>query len=56
MGTPECNHYSWLDLNTRYFSHQKLGLPQEAPDADADVVASLVSYLVKPEAYFITGE
>ena len=34
---------------------QRLGLPLEAPDASPDVVASVVSYIVKPEAYFITG-
>jgi len=33
-----------------------LGLPPSAPDAEPDVIASIVSYLVKPEAYFITGQ
>ncbi|TCD62649.1 hypothetical protein EIP91_006602 [Steccherinum ochraceum] len=28
----------------------------EGPDAGPDVVASMVSYLCKPEAYFVTGE
>ncbi|KAH8093146.1 NAD-binding protein [Cristinia sonorae] len=29
---------------------------EDAPDADPEVVASLVSYLCKPEAYFINGQ
>ncbi|TFY68515.1 hypothetical protein EVJ58_g975 [Rhodofomes roseus] len=32
------------------------GLPPDGPDAPPEVVASLVSYLVKSEAYFITGQ
>ncbi|KZT04792.1 NAD-P-binding protein [Laetiporus sulphureus 93-53] len=32
------------------------GLPLKTPDAEPDVIASLVSYLVKPESYFITGQ
>ncbi|KZT68388.1 acetoin reductase family protein [Daedalea quercina L-15889] len=32
------------------------GLPPDGPAAGPEVVASLVSYLVKPEAYFITGQ
>jgi len=36
---------------------QLLGLPPRAlPPASPDVIASLVSYLAKPEAYFITGQ
>lgn len=31
------------------------GIPPHGPSATPDTVASLVSYLVKPEAYFITG-
>ncbi|KAI0072216.1 NAD(P)-binding protein [Panus rudis PR-1116 ss-1] len=31
------------------------GLPPDAPHAYPDVIASLVAYLTKPEAYFITG-
>ncbi|KAJ3477940.1 hypothetical protein NLI96_g10115 [Meripilus lineatus] len=34
----------------------RLGLQPDAPDADPSVIASIVSYLVKPEAYFITGQ
>ncbi|OCH90206.1 NAD-P-binding protein [Obba rivulosa] len=33
-----------------------LGLPPTHPHAEPDVVASIVSYLVKPESYFITGQ
>ncbi|THH03203.1 hypothetical protein EW145_g6446 [Phellinidium pouzarii] len=33
-----------------------LGMPKETSAADADVVASIVSYLAKPEAYFINGQ
>ncbi|OCH91287.1 NAD(P)-binding protein [Obba rivulosa] len=33
-----------------------LGLPPSAPDAEPEVIASIVSYLVKPETYFITGQ
>ncbi|EMD34707.1 hypothetical protein CERSUDRAFT_116895 [Gelatoporia subvermispora B] len=33
-----------------------LGLPSHAPDAEPEVIASIVSYLVKPETYFITGQ
>ncbi|EPS95067.1 NAD-binding protein [Fomitopsis schrenkii] len=32
------------------------GMPPDGPDAGPEVVSSLVSYLVKPEAYFITGQ
>ncbi|KAI0724854.1 hypothetical protein C8Q72DRAFT_877690 [Fomitopsis betulina] len=32
------------------------GLPPDGPSASPEVVSSLVSYLVKPEAYFITGQ
>ncbi|KAF9807465.1 hypothetical protein IEO21_08213 [Rhodonia placenta] len=32
------------------------GLPLDLPDAEPDIVAGLVSYLVKPEAYHITGQ
>ncbi|TCD65277.1 hypothetical protein EIP91_002839 [Steccherinum ochraceum] len=32
------------------------GLPPTAKDAGPEVVASLVSYICKPEAYFITGQ
>ena len=32
------------------------GIPPDGPSATPDTVASLVSYLVKPEAYFITGK
>ncbi|KAI0736289.1 hypothetical protein C8Q72DRAFT_941322 [Fomitopsis betulina] len=35
---------------------QHAGLPPDMPSAGPEVVASLVSYLVKPEAYFITGQ
>ena len=31
-------------------------MPPDGPDAQPEVVASIVSYLVKPEAYFITGK
>lgn len=30
-------------------------MPSDTPVAEEDVVASIVSYLVKPEAYFING-
>jgi len=33
-----------------------IGLPAEPPMAEPEVIASIVSYLVKPEAYFITGQ
>ncbi|KZT00641.1 NAD(P)-binding protein [Laetiporus sulphureus 93-53] len=33
-----------------------IGVPPDGPDAGPEVVASIVSYLVKPEAYFITGQ
>jgi len=32
------------------------GIPVDWPDAGPDVIASVVSYLAKPEAYFITGQ
>jgi len=32
------------------------GLPPDAPDAEPEVVASIVSYLAKPESYFINGQ
>ncbi|OBZ77884.1 Diacetyl reductase [(S)-acetoin forming] [Grifola frondosa] len=32
------------------------GLPTDVPKADPTVIAGLVSYLVKPEAYFVTGQ
>ncbi|OBZ77998.1 Diacetyl reductase [(S)-acetoin forming] [Grifola frondosa] len=32
------------------------GIPTDVPKADPPVVAGLVSYLVKPEAYFVTGQ
>lgn len=35
---------------------QHAGLPPDVPSAGPEVVASLVSYLAKPEAYFITGK
>lgn len=34
---------------------QWIGAPPDGPDAGPEVIASIVSYLVKPEAYFITG-
>lgn len=37
------------------YTTQVAGAPPDAPDAGPEVVASTVSYLVKPEAYFITG-
>lgn len=40
--------------NFRYA--QLFGLPPDAPDAEPEVVASIVSYLAKPESYFINGE
>ncbi|OSX63706.1 hypothetical protein POSPLADRAFT_1139353 [Postia placenta MAD-698-R-SB12] len=33
-----------------------IGAPPDGPDAGPEVIASIVSYLVKPEAYFITGQ
>ncbi|EED79063.1 predicted protein [Postia placenta Mad-698-R] len=33
-----------------------LGIPLDSPEVGPDVIASVVSYLVKPEAYFITGQ
>ncbi|PCH44827.1 NAD(P)-binding protein [Wolfiporia cocos MD-104 SS10] len=33
-----------------------LGLPADAPVGEPEVAASLVSYLAKPESYFITGQ
>ncbi|OCH91284.1 NAD(P)-binding protein [Obba rivulosa] len=33
-----------------------LGLPSNTRDAGPEVIASIVSYLVKPESYFITGQ
>jgi len=38
------------------FSKIVAGAPPDAPDAGPEVVASTVSYIVKPEAYFITGQ
>ncbi|KAI0072217.1 NAD-P-binding protein [Panus rudis PR-1116 ss-1] len=37
-------------------ARKMMGLPLDAPIAGPEVVASLVSYLCKPEAYFITGQ
>ncbi|KAF9813557.1 hypothetical protein IEO21_05489 [Rhodonia placenta] len=33
-----------------------LGIPLDSPEVGPDVIASVVSYLVKPEAHFITGQ
>ncbi|PCH44769.1 NAD(P)-binding protein [Wolfiporia cocos MD-104 SS10] len=33
-----------------------LGVPPDGPDAGPEVVASIVAYLVRPEAHFITGQ
>lgn len=33
-----------------------IGLPPETPTSKADSVASLVSYIAKPESYFITAQ
>ncbi|KAH9949172.1 hypothetical protein B0H21DRAFT_840685 [Amylocystis lapponica] len=41
---------------TRTHSPQLVGYPPDTPDAAPDVVASIVSYLAKPEAYFVTGQ
>lgn len=35
---------------------KEIGLPANVPTGEPEVVASLVSYLIKPEAYFITGQ
>jgi len=32
------------------------GLPLDSPEAGPDTIASIVSYLAKPESYFITGQ
>lgn len=32
------------------------GLPADSPEAGPEVIASIVSYLAKPESYFITGQ
>lgn len=40
--------------NSRYA--QLFGFPPDAPDAEPEVVSSIVSYLAKPESYFINGE
>jgi len=31
-------------------------LPPDSPEAYPDVVGKLVAYLIKPEAYFMTGQ
>lgn len=33
-----------------------VGIPLDTPDAEPEVIAGLVSYLVKPESYHITGQ
>ncbi|CAL1713687.1 unnamed protein product [Somion occarium] len=38
------------------FTKMAMGHPVTSPDAEPDVVASLVSYICKPEAHFITGQ
>ncbi|KZT73884.1 NAD(P)-binding protein [Daedalea quercina L-15889] len=38
------------------FTKHICGIPPEGPHSSGDTVASLVSYLAKPEAYFITGQ
>ncbi|KAH8118156.1 NAD-binding protein [Phellopilus nigrolimitatus] len=38
------------------YSLQLCGVPPDIPDAYPDVVASIVSYLAKPEAHFINGQ
>lgn len=32
------------------------GLPADSPEAEPEVIASIVSYLANPESYFITGQ
>ncbi|KAI0945020.1 hypothetical protein AcV7_001666 [Taiwanofungus camphoratus] len=53
------NAYCPGGMRTPMSSHadiKLLDLPTNLPFADPEVVASLVSYLAKPEAYFITGQ
>ncbi|KAI0938461.1 hypothetical protein AcW1_001813 [Taiwanofungus camphoratus] len=53
------NAYCPGGIRTPMSSHadiKLLDLPSNLPFADPEVVASLVSYLAKPEAYFITGQ
>ncbi|CCM01196.1 uncharacterized protein FIBRA_03244 [Fibroporia radiculosa] len=35
---------------------QLFGLPLDSPEAQPEVISSMVSYLAKPESYFITGQ
>ncbi|KAH9950829.1 NAD-binding protein [Amylocystis lapponica] len=35
---------------------KEVGYPADSPDGTSDSIASAVSYLAKPEAYFITGQ
>ncbi len=35
---------------------QLLGMTKDVPIAEPAVIAELVAYLIKPEAYFVTGE
>lgn len=42
--------------NELHLPAQILGIPLDSPEVGPDVIASVVSYLVKPEAHFITGQ
>ena len=35
---------------------QRFGLPPDVPIGSPDVIASYVSYIVRPESYFINGK
>lgn len=47
---------SYGKVTSLHLLTQLLGIPLDSPEVGPDVIASVVSYLVKPEAYFITGQ
>lgn len=54
---PICRDLSLIKyaVSTARMNLQVLPVPLGMPGAGPEVIASVVSYLVKPEAYFITG-
>ncbi|KAH9948007.1 hypothetical protein B0H21DRAFT_690827 [Amylocystis lapponica] len=49
-----CCAHPYSEQGWAFFTRQLGGFPPDIPDANPDVIASIVSYIAKPEAYFIT--